>query len=549
MSQKLFAKDVTRRQFLNDLGKVGGTVAVFGAMESLGLLASTPAKAAGNNFPDEGDLSAIEKNGKKVIILGAGLAGMSAAYELTKSGYECTILEARERSGGRNWSIRGGTQSSEIDKDGQTSNFDDGLYLNAGPARIPQHHTTTMGYCRELGVKLEPFSNINEAAYMYNEGVGRMSGSRIRRREVRTDIRGYTSELLAKALDQDALDQPLTNEDQERLLSYLQQNGGLDDNLTYKGTSSRGYSTLPGVGSGSHNDPFDFSALLESQYAMNFSGEYSINQQPMMFQPVGGMDQIPKAFEEKVGYMITFQAEVQEIRQTEDRCRVVYKKASGKTTEVEGDFCICTIPLPVLKDIPADFSKEMTEAVGAINYASTGKIGLQFKRRFWEEDDHIYGGITDTNQDITQIWYPSSDYLSQKGILVGYYNFGGSAEKFGNYSFKNREKYALEQGSKIHPQYFEDFENSFSVAWHKVKYNLGGWASYSQSDRDTSYQVLKKPDGRIYLAGEHISYYTGWMAGAFESMETVVEAIHNRVIENEPLTSRRSAEKQEALIG
>lgn len=512
-------------------------MAVFGAMESLGLLASPSAKASGDgSFPDEGDLSTIEKNGKKVIILGAGLAGMSAAYELTKSGYECHVLEARDRSGGRSWTVRGGDQHAEIDKDIQTAQFEDGLYFNAGPARIPQHHTTTMNYCRELGVKLETFANVNESTYLYNEDVGPMSGQRIRRREARTDMRGYTSELLAKSLDQSALDRPLTTEDKERLLTYLQQEGSLDGNLRYQGSSARGYRVLPGVQDGTYDDPFDLSALLEAGVA-NFSSEYNINQQMMMFQPVGGMDQIPKAFEKKVGHMITFGAEVQEIRQSEESCRIVYTKG-GSTNEIQGDFCICTIPLPVLKNIPADFSADMSTAIESIGYASAGKIGFQFKRRFWEEDDLIYGGITNTNMDINQIWYPSSDYQSKKGIVVGYYNFGNDADKYGNFSLRMREKRALEQGAKIHPQYNKEFESSFSIAWQKMKYNLGGWANYSPSDRNTHYRVLNKPDGRVYLAGEHLSYYTGWMAGAFESMESVVDQIHKRVINHE-LSPRR----------
>lgn len=97
-------------------------------------------------------------------------------------------------------------------------------------------------------------------------------------------------------------------------------------------------------------------------------------------------------------------------------------------------------------------------------------------------------------------------------------------------SLAAREDYALSQGAKIHPQYHKEFETSFSVDWKKIKYNLGGWASYTADDRKNYYPTLCKPDGRIYLAGEHISYITAWQAGAIESARKVVTEIHERVM-------------------
>ena len=86
-----------------------------------------------------------------------------------------------------------------------------------------------------------------------------------------------------------------------------------------------------------------------------------------------------------------------------------------------------------------------------VYYVPTGKIGLQFGRRFWEEDDRIFGGITRTSMNIVQIWYPSSGYLGEKGILVGYYNFNEDAVSAGRLSPAEREAVALESGQSIHP--------------------------------------------------------------------------------------------------
>ncbi|MBO1346766.1 MAG: flavin monoamine oxidase family protein [Hormoscilla sp. GUM202] len=510
-----------RRDFIYLVGASAGSV--YAAMTALDLL-KQPATAR-SKFEIFGN-----SKGKKIVILGAGIAGMAAAYELGKVGYDCTILEARERAGGRCWTVRQGTVETEISGERQVANFNAGLYFNPGPARIPQHHIT-LDYCQELGVPIEVFTNVNEAAYYYNEGVGPLSNRPVRIREAKTDMRGYMTELLAKAIDQDALDLPLTTEDIEKMLEFLRREGNLSPDLFYKGSSRRGYRILPGAGlqPGEPYKPFDLKALIQSGFGNYFFFEYSINQQMLMFQPVGGMDRIAKAFENRVGNLITYQAEVKEIRKTPRGVRVMYTDKTGKRQQMTGDFCICTIPLSVLKNIPADFSPDMKAAINSVVYLSTGKIGLQFKRRFWEEDDGIMGGISRTNQNITQIFYPSYGYLSSQGILVGYYNFGEAAVEMGNLSAAERQARALTEGGKIHPQYPQEFETGFSVAWHKIKYNLGGWATYTGDLRQQFYPRLNQPDGPIYLAGEHLSYYTGWMAGALESTRTTVAALHQRV--------------------
>ena len=87
----------------------------------------------------------------------------------------------------------------------------------------------------------------------------------------------------------------------------------------------------------------------------------------------------------------------------------------------------------------------------------------------------------------------------------------------------------MEKGALIHGQYPKEFENSFSISWHKTKYSLGGWALYSAEERQTVYKALLEPDKQVYFAGEHLTYLNAWMAGAFESARSVVEAVHKRV--------------------
>ncbi len=512
--------NMKRRDFITSVAASGGSA--YAAMVALGLM-EQPAAARPTKFQ-------LSKNarGTRVIILGAGLAGMASAYELNKAGYQCTLLEARPRAGGRCWTLRGGDQVTDTDGVTQTASFAKGQYFNPGPARIPQHHVT-LDYCRELGVPLEAFTNLNRQAYFYNENAGPLSSQKVRARSATFDMYGYISELLAKAVNQSALDDTLSAEDKERLVSFLRSWGALNSNLQYTGSSRRGYDVQAqgaGTASGQFAPPYDLTSLL--QLGFSPAGDFGYDQQMMMFQPVGGMDQIARAFERQVGKQIRFESKVEEIRKTTEGVRVVYRDRTGVERQIVGDYCICTIPLPVLATIPSDFSPQMQEAIASVAYAVTGKIGLQFSRRFWEEDEDLYGGITNTNQQITQIWYPSYGYGGRKGVIVGYYNFGNIAASVGNLTPADRQALALAQGGKIHSQYTTHFETAVSIYWSKIPYNLGGWASYTTSVREQYYPTLNQPDGNIYLAGEHLSYLTGWMAGALESARLVTSNINQR---------------------
>ena len=163
---------LTRRLFIERLAAVGGASLAYEGMTGLGLLEAAQAPA----FELRGD-----GKGTRVAIVGAGLAGMTAAYELGKLGYACTILEARPRPGGRAHTIRRGTVSEEEGPQ-QICQFDQGQYFNCGAMRIAYHHTTTLAYCRELGVPVETFALLSEAAYIYQANTPGLKGRRVRQR-------------------------------------------------------------------------------------------------------------------------------------------------------------------------------------------------------------------------------------------------------------------------------------------------------------------------------------------------------------------------------
>nr|WP_199700865.1 FAD-dependent oxidoreductase [Jiangella rhizosphaerae] len=521
----------TRRSFLTRVGAVGGASALYGSMEALGLFAS-PAEAATDFAPPRAaDLpDAARARGTKVVILGAGTAGLAAAYELGKAGYDCTVLEARDRPGGRAKTIRGGDKLTDTDGVTQVCRFDDGLYFNAGPARIPNHHVT-LDYCRELGVAIEALVNANAESLYYHENTGstdygELASTPVTHRQAKADVYGYISELLAQAADQGALDTVLSPDDAERLIELATSLGGLTGGK-YAGNSRRGYVDAPGAGhdAGVVGTPPSMSAILQSRFGTRFSFEFGFDQAMMMWQPVGGMDRISAALAAAIGgrRRITYNAPVTQITNLPDGVRVSYRQG-GRTRTIDADYCIATIPPMVLKTIPSNFAQATKDALAVPTGANTGKIGLQYGRRWWEEDDKIFGGITATNMDISGIWYPSSGFLGRKGVVVGYYS--GS---YTDLPVADRETRAVAQGVKIHgAKYRDELETSFSIAWPKEPYSLGGWVNWP-GGRGAAYDQLLRPDGRTYFAGDHLSYLIAWQAGAFESARQVVTALHERV--------------------
>src|ERR671915_637224 len=431
---------LTRRHFLTHAAAVGGASLVYEAMTGLGLLA-VPTQTRFN--------LAGRVSGVRVLVLGGGLAGLTAAYELGKAGYDCRVLEARPRPGGRVFTVRRGTQSEE-EGPGQTAAFDDGLYFNAGPMRISHHHRTTLAYCRELQVPVEVFVADSDSAYLYQTRSSTLTGRRIRLREARADFDGYIAELLSKALSQAQLDQPLTNEDREKLLAYLRRLGALDQQRQYRGSPRRsGYQE--------RSAPLPLHDLLGANFDFYLGIDW--DSQPTMFQVVGGMDRLPAALAQRLGNRIVHRAAVREIRQSERGVWEIYADKDGRPRRVDADYCVCTIPLPVLSGIQKDLSQPVQSAISAASYDGAGKIGLQFRRRFWEQDDEIYGGRSWTDQEIGQIIYPSHGFQSRKGVLVGYYlDF--------KRTMRDRppaevQRLALEVGSRIHPQYATEFETAF----------------------------------------------------------------------------------------
>jgi monoamine oxidase len=510
--------DVTRRGFINLVGRAGGAAALYNTLGAMGLLAAPSAHAGPPQLP------ARSGRGIHVAILGAGIAGMTAAYELRKAGYRCTILEARERPGGRVWTLRGGDAIEETDSSQRvTWDRHRDLYFNAGPARIPQHHQGILSYCRELGVPLEIFMSDNRDALLQDDAV--LGGQPQRARRVIHDTRGAIAAMAAQAIAP-------RDRDLRRLVQSF---GSLGADMTYTGSPRAGFADAPGAGeqAGQLDLPLSLEQIAQAaawRLGMFFAEAW--NHAATMLQPVGGMDAIPRAFARVLGPLIRYHAEVVRIRRAGDRARVIWRdRRSGRESVVDADFVICTIPLPVLRDIDAEFIEPVKRAIGtgADSYVPAVKVAFQANRRWWETDHHIYGGISWTSRDITQVWYPSHGFHGNKGVVLGAYVWTHAiGERFAAMTPAERHAAAATDGERLHPGYAGLVERGASVAWSKVPFSRGGWVEWNADARREAYPILLAGDGPFYFAGEHMSYINGWQEGAVRSAHSTVKKIAER---------------------
>jgi monoamine oxidase len=520
----------SRRDLLRMIGVTAGSAAMYQAMSSLGFAADSP-------YGGPIDLQGAPA-GASVLILGAGIAGMSAAFELRNAGYQVQVLEYNARPGGRNWSLRGGDNYTELGGLTQQCRFDKDLYINPGPWRIPYHHRGMLNYCKRLGVPLEAFVQVNYNAYLHSSRA--FGGKPQRYREIKADYQGHVAELLAKATRQSALDASVSKEDQEKLLESLRDWGALDKNHAYvsSDTSSdrRGYHKEPGGGLTARpipSKPIGLADILDSKLWQGIPGGDVFDMQTALFQPVGGMGRVGEAFGRELGPLIRYNAKVTEIRQDDQGVSVTYEdtRTPGTALRARADWCLCTIPLPILAQIPMNVGPALASAISAVPYASAVKVGLQFKRRFWEEDEHIYGGITYTDLPITNIGYPNTGFHSGgKGVLLGAYIWGLNAMEFTAMPPDQRVQKTVDYGSQIHSQYRQEFDNGIAVAWHRSPFTMGCFGMWSSDARTKHYDDLCAIDGRIALAGEHASYLGGWQEGAVTSALDAIGRLHQRAV-------------------
>src|SRR5436305_4822901 len=468
----------TRRRFLETVGRVGGAAAVYESMVALGIV-RVPESAYANplQIPEGGG------TGKTIVILGAGVAGLTAAYELKKrnSGYNVIILEAQHRSGGRSYTVRANdkiieTHGSETWE--QTCKFEGDKkqqYLNAGPGRIPYHHTVAIGYCKELGVEIEPYVMTTRANLYQNEG--HFASKAMPHRRVLNDTRGWISELLTKAIDKGSLDAELTPTQKKQMLDLLNTFGPLKDKK-YTGSQRSGYTTQPGVFTpGDIEPPIPRVEILGSEFWLDrmYQPE-DYEWQPTLFQPVGGMDKLAHGFLPHVEQFIKYNREVTSVRNADSDKVVIRHRAAGNPSSAEetitADWCISTIPVWILHALDNNFSTPFRNALNAPRRGLTVQGGWQADQRFWATKDEIYGGISYINHNITHMWYLSNGYLVEHcGVRTGAYNYTKRAKELGEQKLPERLKTAAAGARLLHGDAFTKAvptDLGLSIARHHV---------------------------------------------------------------------------------
>ncbi|OGT70250.1 MAG: hypothetical protein A3H44_00970 [Gammaproteobacteria bacterium RIFCSPLOWO2_02_FULL_57_10] len=515
------SKPVSRREFLNLIAATSGTAAVLGITSALGMIPSS----ASASVPD---LLRLSNQSRKVVILGGGISGLTVAYELGKAGYDCTILEASHRCGGRIFTVRAGTLIDEIGNP-QYCDFDDEphMYFNAGAARIPSTHTNVLHYCKELGVDLELFINENKMAWIQDDNI--MGGKPIRNGEFTTNVRGFMAELMAKAMTDVELDQPFTDDEAGLVLNMIRAFGDLGPDNRFTGSSRAGYASGNYVTHTVQKDIIDVRNLLRAQAARQVLSDNEGETGPMLMQPTGGMDRIPAGFVRQLEDKIKYRARVTSLNLRDDGVTVEYDQ-DGQRLSIDADYCFNCIPSHFMNGITNNLPADYTQAMKYIRRGVAYKAAFQAKERFWEKQG-IYGGISWTNQPIRQIWYPPHGIHKAKGVVLAAYDYGNGMP-FTRMTQGERIEAHLAQGEKVHADYRQQCEKGITIAWHRMNNMLGcsaRWNVQTPEEQAIFDKLQASVNGRHWFIGDQISKHTAWMESAIQSAHVALADLDQRV--------------------
>lgn len=438
---------------------------------------------------------------KKVLIAGAGMAGLVAARELKRAGHIPVVIEAQHRLGGRIYTLR--------------EPFTHGLYGEAGAMRIPLSHPLTLAYIQLFGLKTAPFTSYNPKGICY------LNGSRRVMADLETDPNCFQYQLTAAEQSQSA-----ANMWNDALRPFAERVAADSDSAwveitaKYDQYSVREFLELQQWSEGAIER---FGLLFNQEAMMNSSflellreeiGQYYTN----LVYIEGGNDQLPYAFLPELRENIRFGAKLTAVDQSPDGVTFHYQTLAGAFTET-GDYAILSLPFPVLRHIEAiqPFSKGKQRAIRQLHYDASAKVFLQCRTRFWETQDGIYGGGTITDLANRNLFYPDHGRETGRGVLLASYTWSEDAQRWGSLSPDDRLRQVVENVAVLHPQVRETFEVGASMMWHDDEFAGGAFALFDPGQQTLLQEHITCPEGRIYFAGEHTSLTHAWIQGAIES--------------------------------
>ncbi len=440
---------------------------------------------------------------KRVAVIGAGLAGLVAAYELTQAGHDVSILEARARAGGRVYTLR--------------EPFSDGLRADAGAFFIPDVHDLTLKYARlfELPLELVPPRRTGTLYYVRGRRFLLTSNAKVSwpvdltPEEERLGISGmwrtYINSAFADLGDVTAPDWPppqvLEQYDRMSLADLLRVRGespgaielfALDANLGDLGEGIASYSALR--------------ILHELARLQQQKNVYTIG---------GGNDLLPKAFAARLKDRIQYGAPVVRLEPGERSVGIV-TLAQGESRRVTADYAICAIPFSVLRrvEISPPFSPQKRAAIAELPYTSLTRVFFQVRKRFWLDEALPGGAITDL--PVRCVWEPTMNQAGPRGILAS--DSGGPlALRIAAMAETDRTRVLVEEMEKVYPGMREHFEVGFMKSWDEDEWARGAYPWFKPGQMTSLLPHIARPEGRVHFAGEHASPWTGWMQGALES--------------------------------
>lgn len=419
--------------------------------------------------------------GKRVIVIGAGLAGLAAAHELAQAGYDVAVIEARGRPGGRVETLR--------------EPFDDGQHAEAGALFVPAAHVLTLRYARQFGLGLQPALPLFEARLFYLRGRRVTGGARADWPfALRSDERaiGYSS-LWDKYVDKPIAGLADEALDRMSVAELLRQQGASAEAIALLRI---GFLDMMGEGIES------YSALQLKQRLASAGSTYTVR---------GGTDLLPRAFAAKLEGRIRYGSPVVRLERAQTSVTVL---TGGE--RLSADHVVCTLPAPVLGelDVTPRFSAEKAAALRDLRYTSVVRVLLQFRRKAWTAEHlHI---LATTDLPLQWIFEHTVHQPGPRGILEAQ-ALGSHARRLGRMAESERIAFALSQLERVFPGIGAQYERGNSKSWDDDPWARGAFAYFAPGQALGLREELARPEGRVHFAGDHTSTASGWMQGALES--------------------------------
>lgn len=446
---------------------------------------------------------------KKVLVIGAGLAGLSAAYELTQAGHEVTILEARTRAGGRVYTIR--------------EPFSDGLYAEAGAMQLFDNHHWTMKYAKLFGLTLDPLKPSANASLTYihghlvktKPGVNVEWPLKLTDEERNLGRRGMWAKYVLPGVKEvgatetpERIPDTLKKYDQLTFTEFLRQRGASPDAVALL---SLGFADLVGEGASSISA---LNILRETAHREGMKQAYTIR---------GGSDYLPKAFAAQLADKIHYGAAVVRVEHDERGVRVVCQRAGTHET-FAAEHLVCAVPFTVLKHIAISppFSPAKRNVIEQLPYTSVSRVYLQTRKRFWLDEG--LSGNASTDLPLMGAYERTINQPGTRGILESYM-VGKRARQVMAMRDALRVSTTLEEMSKLYPSIREHFEGGAAKCWDEDEWARGAYIWFKPGQMSSLLPDIARMEGRVHFAGEHASSMPGWMQGALEAGNRVAREI------------------------